>query len=211
MMLASLAGARVPATPGAAGAACPGCGQPVIPKCGQVNIWHWAHARGADCDPWYEPMTAWHLAWQETVPAARREIVMGNHRADIVTGRGQVVEIQHSHLSVEEIAERERHYGPMIWIFDAIDKEIELDVGQKGSDPAYRMFRWRYARRSIAECERTVFLDLGDELLLVCCIYPGSPVGGWGYLWPRQRVVDCLNEPGPVVTELKDHVAGASA
>jgi competence protein CoiA len=213
MMLATLNGDRAQATPGLTGAACPGCGLPVVPKCGQVNIWHWAHARGADCDPWYEPMSEWHLSWQQSVPPDRREVVIGNHRADIVTARGQVVEIQHSHLSTVEIAERERHYGPMVWIFDAIDAATgpttrhtrggqlyydapRLDIrSTNGSGPAYRTFRWKHARKSVAACRRPIFLDLGEDLLLIGRLYPEPPIDGWGYLWTRQQVVDAINEP----------------
>ena len=65
-------------------------------------------------------MTEWHLGWQRAVPPERREVVMGPHRADIVTASGGVVEIQHSPISVDVITEREEFYGDrMAWIFDA--------------------------------------------------------------------------------------------
>ena len=65
-------------------------------------------------------MTEWHLGWQRAVPPERREVVMGPHRADIVTASGGVVEIQHSPVSPDVIAAREAFYGDqMAWIFDA--------------------------------------------------------------------------------------------
>ena len=91
MMLANIAGAtRTGAQPGLRGS-CPVCEAEVIAKCGTINAWHWAHAAGTDCDTWAEPggMSEWHLDWQNQVPAERREIVIGNHRADMVTARGR--------------------------------------------------------------------------------------------------------------------------
>ena len=34
---------------------CPICGGKVFSKCGDVNVWHWAHFKGENCDTWYEP------------------------------------------------------------------------------------------------------------------------------------------------------------
>lgn len=200
MMLARLDDEIRTAEPGLAGATCPLCASPVIAKCGNVNAWHWAH-HNADCDPWSEPMSQWHLAWQEFAPKERREVIIGNHRADIVTPRGVVVEIQRSQLSTEQITERERHYGAMIWIFDATAAATQpfacwcppgrparecqpscqapprLDVRSprppkdEASKLDHRTFRWKHARRSLAACRRPVYLDLGGDLLLVGRIY----------------------------------------
>lgn len=125
-MYADTAAGRAEASPGLAGT-CPSCGHPCRPKCGKINIWHWAHHARADCDPWAEPLTEWHLSWQRAVPPERREVVMGAHRADIVTASGGVVEIQHSAISPDVIAAREEFYGPrMAWIFDAMQAAITV-------------------------------------------------------------------------------------
>lgn len=184
------------AEPGLAGATCPLCDTPVIGKCGTVNIWHWAH-RTADCDTWSEPMSPWHLSWQELAPKERREVVIGNHRADIVTPRGVVVEIQRSQISPEQIAERERHYVAMVWIFDATSAATEpfgcwcppgrpardcqptcqapprLQIKtpypphDEASAIGYRAFRWRLARRSLEACQKPIYLDLGSDGVLL--------------------------------------------
>jgi len=74
-------------------------------------------------------MTEWHLGWQAAVPAERREVVMGAHRADIVTVSGGVIEIQHSAISPTVIAEREEFYGDrMAWIFDATQADIMVSA-----------------------------------------------------------------------------------
>lgn len=207
MMLANLADNRVTASPGAKGATCPGCATPVVAKCGTIKVWHWAHT-AADCDPWAEPMTAWHLGWQELVPEDRRDVVIGNHRADMLTTRGLVVEVQHSRISEAEILEREAHYGQMVWIFDVIwaatepwpegDHPPRLDIRtpEHGVEPTYRTFRWRHAWSSIAACRQPVYLDLGgDELLLLGRFYHEAPTGGWGHIWTRDEVAEHMNAP----------------
>ena len=74
-------------------------------------------------------MTEWHLGWQRAVPPGRREVVMGPHRADLVTASGGVVEIQHSPISADVITEREEFYGDrMAWIFDATKADIVVSA-----------------------------------------------------------------------------------
>lgn len=178
MMYVNTVSGRAEASPGLAGT-CPSCGHPCRPKCGKINVWHWAHHAGADCDPWSEPMTEWHLGWQRAVPPERREVVMGPHRADIVTASGGVVEIQHSPISPDVITAREEFYGEhMAWIFDATTADVTVKadvivcdrqwVGQRervGAAPDVR-FDWKRPRRSIGACRRPVFLDLGDNRVL---------------------------------------------
>lgn len=78
----------------------------MLAKCGQVNAWHWAHQAGQDCDPWNEPLTDWHRAYQRLVPPERCEVVIGQHRADLTAPKGNVVELQHSTISADHIAAR---------------------------------------------------------------------------------------------------------
>jgi competence protein CoiA len=198
MMLALVDGQRVTAEPKLPGH-CPNCGGAVIAKCGPINAWHWAH-KAADCDTWAERFTQWHADWQELFPPDSREITIGNHRADVRSPTGLVIEFQHSALSADEIRERENHYGRMLWVFDAVyaDETDRLDLrakrGRDGSE--YWSFRWKHPRRSILACRRPVFLDLGGwsqnydcrfhRLLELKRMYPNAPNGGWGHL----RAVD---------------------
>jgi hypothetical protein len=101
-------------------AVCPQCNGEVLSKCGSIKIHHWAHII-KDCDLWAEPITDWHIGWQSLVPEENREVTVGCHRADIKLNSGLVVEIQHSSISSEAIAERESFYKNMFWIFDARD------------------------------------------------------------------------------------------
>ena len=183
--LARVNGELSTAWPGFTGQ-CPQCASAVIAKCGHVNTWHWAH-KAADCDTWAEPLTQWHADWQDRFPAEWCEVPLGDHRADVRLPDGRVIEFQHSNLSVDEIRQREQHYGPrMVWVFDAVDAYARerLTLREKKSDDGnvYHSLRWRHPRRSVMACRRKVFLDLGDGLLLeLRKIHPGPPYYGWGY------------------------------
>ncbi len=113
-------GTLISATPDA-NAICPGCLEPVIPKCGEIISWHFAH-RSNDCDSWSEPESEWHLKWKELAPPERREVVIENHRADVIwPGHNGILELQHSSISLTELREREEFYrskGYMVkWLF----------------------------------------------------------------------------------------------
>ncbi len=183
---------------GARDAVCQGCGQPVIAKIGTIVSPHWAHKAGIDCDPWAEPDSAWHRSWQEIVPRERREVSVGNHRADIVALDGTVVELQHSAISPLEIRARERHYGRMVWIFDVTEAvgADRLLLRRRSEDVAdmRRTFRWKHSRRSLVVCRQPVLLDWGaDHLLRLEWMSGTAPTGGKGYLVPRDRVVGWMS------------------
>jgi competence protein CoiA len=208
MMLALVDGQRSHARPGLTGL-CGLCDGPVIPKCGQINVWHWAH-RSAECDRWAEPMTQWHVDWQDHFPLDACEVTIGDHRADVLSPTGIVIEFQHSALSADEIRERESHYGQMLWVFDAIGayNDDRLNLRKRpaiqprgapirrvespyGPDDNYRSFRWKYPRRSILACRRPVFLDLGDgNLLELKKMHPNAPYGGWGLLVSKDTFLE---------------------
>lgn len=157
---------------------CPACGNCVIAKCGDVKVWHWSHTANRDCDPWHESESQWHIDWKQSAP--RCEVVIGPHRADIVTRNGTVVELQHSYLSVAEIQEREAFYRQMIWIFDCrLPYQGERIVLTERDN--FYVFRWLYPRQTIASCTKRVYLDLGDFLLEVRS-RGGNFRAGWGYL-----------------------------
>lgn len=179
--------ARLDATP-AARARCPVCKEAVMAKCGEIVTWHWAHLASDDCDPWSEPETVWHRTWQDVVPPHQREVVIGKHRADVVTPDGWVVELQHSSLSVADIRAREDHYGRMVWIFDATGAydDDRIWPRHKGS---HVTFRWKHPRKSVAACRKPVLLDFGtDELMALRRIYLAAPCGGWGHLVKRDQI-----------------------
>jgi competence protein CoiA len=194
MMYAHTNTGRATATPGAQGT-CPGCGEPVRPKCGNVVTWHWAHIGRQDCDPWAERDTVWHWAWQLTVPEAWREIVVGDHRVDVLASNGTFVELQHSTISVADIRAREAFYGNMIWIFDAVDayRKERLEIRRRGGK-SYVTFRWKHPRKTLGACRKPVLLDLGNGYLLnIGRIHLEAPCGGWGKLATSRDVVSWFN------------------
>jgi hypothetical protein len=118
MLWANTSDGKATATPRAQGV-CPICGALLIPKCGSIVSWHWAH-KASDCDHWGEPESQWHIDWKQQFPKEWQEVAMGPHRADVATANG-VIEFQKSSISADDIQERERFYGKMIWVIWAAD------------------------------------------------------------------------------------------
>ena len=102
---------------------CPVCKGELIQRRGQKKIHHFAHKKEIACtDNWhYEEMTEWHSDWQERYPEECREVVVGNHRADILIN-GTVIEFQHSPMSEAVFEERSAFYTgegyKLVWLFD---------------------------------------------------------------------------------------------
>lgn len=193
---------RVEATPKGR-ADCPTCGGELRAKCGKIVTWHWAHV-AKDCDPWSEGESAWHLGWKMLAHPENREVVMGPHRADLVSYRGTVIELQHSAISVDEITERERFYGDdMVWVIDAAPFAKNLDIRRKNGDGGeYLSFRWRHPRKTLLSIQSALFFDLGaGDLLEIHKVWDDLPVGGWGYrrsqAWFFDRYMDLsVGAPG---------------
>jgi hypothetical protein len=81
----------------------------------------------------------------------------GQHRADVVSESGHAIELQHSPISTEDIAKRERHYGPrMYWLFDV---RQAYETGRfnirRHKEDEYITFRWKHARRSVLSNRQT--------------------------------------------------------
>lgn len=185
-------GTRAEASPGTK-AQCPQCDGQVIPKCGTVNAWHWAHST-LDCDTWAEPDTRWHIDWQSQFPESSREVTVGQHRADVKLST-HVIEFQHSTLSVDDIIKRENHYGPMVWVFDAVEAfkagRLNLRV-RKGYGIHDRTFRWKHPRKSVKACRSKVFFDLGGGVMMEKTFFPldEPPYGGCGKIWTTNKFVN---------------------
>lgn len=143
-------------------AQCPACGGDVLAKCGSIKVWHYSHI-AADCDPWSEPETEWHLRWKGRFPPECREVVIGNHRADVRTENGVVIEFQHSSISAEEIVEREEFYGnKMIWVVDASRFAQNFEIF--GSE---KFFTWKRKQKKWLHSRRPIFFDLSDRVVFV--------------------------------------------
>lgn len=186
-------GRRATATPDGR-ATCPACGGPLVPKCGPIVVDHWAHRSTADCDPWAEPISEWHLAWQALVPPERREVVIDSHRADVVSAGGLVVEVQHSAISLGDVAARETFYGRMIWIVD-----VRAAYAGRDMDAIFRpehvLFRFARARPTLVGFRRPVLLDLGGvhrDLLWMRGVDVAGKYG-WGHLINHADLASAMN------------------
>jgi hypothetical protein len=127
-------------------------------KCGEVLAWHWAHLT-AECDPWSEPESKWHLQWKSRFPEQYQEVVVGPHRAD-VKGPAAVLEVQKSQIAPEMIREREEFYGEMLWMLNGEDFAERFDSGYKGRGTYW--FEWKHPRKTWATAERRILIDFGE-------------------------------------------------
>ena len=126
--------------------------------CGEILEWHWKHVN-AECDPWSEPESEWHLGWKERFPSEYQEVVVGPHRAD-VKGPKAVLEIQKSGIAPEMIREREEFYGEMLWMLKGSDFHERFDTNYIGN--GMYEFVWRTPRKTWGVAERRVLIDFGE-------------------------------------------------
>lgn len=189
MEYALVDGARRGASPGAQGI-CEICQEKVIAKCGPFKRHHWAHVSRKNCDDWYEPETLWHRNWKSHFPPQFQEVVVNgkygkSHRADVKVASGLVIEFQHSYLSQEEIHERSKFYGDMIWVIDGCRRKRDQEQFGKilqhsnltNHCPAcYALKEGRSALlRDWRPCGKRVIFDFGLDILW--CLLPRSH---WG-------------------------------
>lgn len=137
--------------------------EPLVAKCGEIKVHHWAR-KTADPDTWHEPETQWHLEWKSHFNKKDTEQVITvdgmRHRMDarmFVDDRQVVIEFQHSHISPQEIRERERGYGNMVWIFDCNGKWEDGDSYYIGGEVV--RISWKRPRQSILYCNQPVMLE----------------------------------------------------
>lgn len=201
-------GETIPAARGQT-ATCPGCEETLVGKGGPIVKDYWSHRAGGDCDPWLDvanKMSDFHIGWQELVVRGRREVRIVRdgrwHIADIVAADGQIVEVQHSSISVDKIKEREQFYGNMAWIWDTSEAyakgNLQLRVADAELPSIFREFEWSRPWWSIGFSEKRSFFDLGNgQLLFVEEIETSKPFAGWGYLVTKTQVIEWINDGPP--------------
>lgn len=203
LQFADVAGVRRRPFKGGRGV-CPTCSGSVIAKCGQIMAHHWAHASQDDCDPWSEHVGPWHLSWQEPVQDQFVEVTIGPHRADIRNAEGTVIELQHSSISPEDIAQREEFYGDMVWVFDATERFPAMPSGD-------RVFFSLERTKHVTACQKPVFLDCGQYIIEVECFTSVlDKFSGFGRLRHRAwfasaYLVDCM-VPGWIPPDVNTNV-----
>ena len=106
-------------------------------------------------------MSEWHRAWQNCFPKECREVVVQSggikHRADVLINKKTVIEFQHSPITAEEIAERNRFYTEcglkVVWVFDADGKIKNKNKSVDTIDPilcADTDLCWKSPRREFS-------------------------------------------------------------
>src|SRR5690348_1053573 len=176
MKFALVNGQRQEAQPNLSGE-CRGCGKPMVARCGEVRVWHWAHKGRLLCDPWWENETEWHRTWKDQFPAEWQEFVQTaedgeRHIADVKTGRGWVIEFQHSYLSPAERRSREAFYPRLIWVVDGTSRKRDKTQLIRTWEESVPVNRNALVRRAFSDDCRLLrewgasnapmFVDLGE-------------------------------------------------
>lgn len=177
MKFAMIDGNRHEAAPGLSGT-CPIYGHPMIARCGEVRMWHWAHQGSRSCDPWWESETEWHREWKGRFPKEWQEIIHHSgtgekHIADVKTGRGWIIEFQHSRISPEERRSRDSFYGRLIWVVDGLRRKKDADQFRDAWNAGMPIVQNATIRRVLPErcallrewsgCASHVFIDFGGQ------------------------------------------------
>lgn len=146
---------------------CPGCGSPVIAKICADRVDHWAHHNVDNCDTWYEPITDWHIKWQDKFPKENREVHIvkdgKRHISDVHINRF-FIEFQNSVISAKDVEAREKFYGPgLVWVLN-------------GNGPICNGWKVTY------KCKLKTLLHLTPE-------QKHYLIGHWGFYWDgKERV-----------------------
>ena len=179
MELALVNGLRQTPTPRQVGI-CEYCGSEMVAKCGRIKLWHWAHKRRSNCDPWWESESEWHRAWKHHFPINWHEVIHRDpltdekHIADVKTPYGLTIEFQNSAISFQERQSREDFYKNMVWVING-DTQPDGWYGRLFStglskspicfDPLTYGVQWRAQNRFLlnwAESDVEVYLDFGQ-------------------------------------------------
>lgn len=103
------------------------------------RVQHFRHSTHSECRSVdqireRESMSPWHLWWQSQADdAARIEVTDVNasgdvRRADIITGFGWCIEVQHSPIAAKTVRARENHWnGRVLWLVDAASEDRQAD------------------------------------------------------------------------------------
>ena len=136
-------------------------GHEVICKRGEKRLSHFCHKKLVDnCVG--SKMSDWHLWHQSRIKDDYLEIPIGNNRADIRNADNVVIELQNSPISKEEIREREKAYGNMVWIFNA--EKIDINITKQEERLLY--FEILKGPMYAFDTKKQLFLDFGKNGLI---------------------------------------------
>lgn len=120
----------------------------------------------------FHPESKWHKQWKERFDSDLREFRIyrdGSCKtADIRNRKGFVIEFQHSQYTF--LYEKELYFKNMAWVFDlnaVYLKNNKLQIIEKSHKYKDAIsFTWRTPLK-IRSCNKPVYLDTGDFLILV--------------------------------------------
>ena len=158
---------------------CPLCNESLIIKKGNINIHHFSHKKGTNCDAWYKNKTEWHKRWQSIFPIDMQEVVIENdgekHIADVLLDNA-IIEFQYSPISVEEFNSRNEFYSKtgkkVIWVFYAYGSNLFVyrDCNRKLIEIPYYYkcdsiledlhFQWNRRLKTLDNCNHNVDIYL---------------------------------------------------
>jgi len=184
MRIALVDGGRRLAEPKLKGV-CAMCKGNVVSKCGEINVWHWAHENVCPHEDGKE--TEWHAYCKNLFPIECTEIIVDDHRADVIW-KGVVYEFQSKPMEPEEMIDRQRFWESkgyrFMWVFNMYESWDNFSFWAKaeGENDVYMTFRWKWPKRRLERLNFPVIFDFALLSLSVQKIHWGNKVGGWGYL-----------------------------
>ena len=185
-------------------AKCEICYSNVKGRKGEQRIKHWYHyeRKTIDCDDWHEPISEWHLNWQNLFPEKNREITITrkkiSHRADILLDNGLVIEIQNSPIKFSEIAKRESFYekNNLIWILNGNSLANKSALKEDIFDYKYKL--------SISIPKVFGFMENYDFKEIINNILEDTEIG---YLKSEKNLFEIKNENILIFKFIKDEIS----
>lgn len=179
-------------------------------------MWHWRHLTKTECNS--KPETEWHRAWKGKAEHFNCEVEIrignGDHIADVVVSdptkrsgykiKGNVIELQHSSITSEEILDRCVFYlsngYKTTWLFDLSEKYEagHIKLKKLNVDGAY-IFNQKWQKRVLNSLVSDmgfpafgrVYLDFGgDEAFRVKKVY--NTGNGWGIFVNDKNIFETI-------------------
>ena len=199
MLYAYVNGEKMLASPGERGD-CPLCDGETIARCGEIYVWHWAHrSLDGNCEGGEE--TDWHRAWKSVFPKDVVEVVINKDgrkkRADLLLPNGWIVEFQNSPITHDEVVDRDKFYGKVLWVYNLTECLPRLRFWLKDE---YCTFSW-IRPRSYPTYGREFVWDLGDYVYAPKKLYFGSRTTGWGNIYDFTTFIYMLEKWSGVETD----------
>jgi len=153
-------------------------GPRLVAKRGEKLAHHFAYyskdQAGILNDPWYQSKRVggskgqWHSDWQELSDPEYVEVIKQKdgikHIADLVGKNDEVIELQHSPMTHQEIQQREQFYDNMIWVIDATTAE-HFVAGSTRLSNGIRNFYAIKMEDWWGFTTKTIYLDIGKCLV----------------------------------------------